>query len=166
MAKYQFPTRLLALVYLLIPCLVTAAPPRFRPSFINPIMTPATNLSLEPRIHCDGPESRYINLPERRECKAAVAHLPYAYPDIRHFSPYEPTRSFRTPIISTHETNCEARVQLVEGLSSVRSSWQEIKEAAWDLVATCLDGRKRVGRARTGAGYGIEISIKYHYPLE
>ncbi|KAI4168745.1 MAG: hypothetical protein LQ343_006181 [Gyalolechia ehrenbergii] len=164
MAKRLFPNQLLALVSLLTPFLATAAPPHSQPSLINPFISPP-NISVEPRIYCDRRETRRLQPLAIRECKSAVAHLAYAYPEIRNYGPNE-RRPYRTPIISTHETRCEVKVELVEGFSSVRSSWREIKEAAWDVVATCIDARKKVGRARTGEEYGIEVSIRYHFPPE
>ncbi|KAL8992157.1 MAG: hypothetical protein Q9188_007649, partial [Gyalolechia gomerana] len=159
MAKRLFPIQFLALISLLTPFLATAAPPQSPPSLIHPFIPPTPNISVEPRIYCDGRETRPLKLPAIRECKSAVAHLPYAYPEIRNYGPNE-RRPYRTPIVSTHETRCEVKVDLVEGFSSVRSSWREIKEAAWDVVANCIDAQKKVGRARTGEEYGIEVSIR------
>lgn len=152
----------LALAYLLTHFLVAAAPPQSRPSFINPFLTQSINNTVEAHVYCDSAGSM-INPAQIRECKSAIAFLPITSPTIQYFGPHESTRTNCLPISSTHTTRCEARVQLAPGFDRVKSSWEEIREAAWDIVYGCLRDENTVGRARTGEKYGIEVAIIYHF---
>ncbi|KAL8808094.1 MAG: hypothetical protein Q9223_004924 [Gallowayella weberi] len=155
--------QILTTPYLLNSLFVTAAlPPLRQPSSQQP-HTLHPNLSTpEPRIYCeDGPGA--LSEPEIRECRSAVAHLPYPDPAVRTFGPYEYDGKYRTPIISTHATNCQATVSLVGSTVTKReSSWQLIKYAAWDVIYECLNEEKNLGYARLGEEYGIRVGISYH----
>ena len=52
---------------------------------------------------------------------------------------------------------------MVEGFSVDKASWVEVREAAWDVAATCLWAKRRVGFARVGERYGIRVDIIYHF---
>ncbi|KAL8684535.1 MAG: hypothetical protein Q9224_006289, partial [Gallowayella concinna] len=78
-----------------------------------------------PRLFCE-PSTAGLTDPERRECKSAVAHLPYATPALAFFGPNQPNPIYRTPIKSNHGTKCEVTVSLVNSVTMVQSSWEEI----------------------------------------
>ena len=171
---WQLPA--LALVYLQFSLFAEAAPPRYftlptiirnpSPSLFNSTVHPSTplfNVTANPRVFCETRNRKVLTAPQRRECKSAVAHLPYAYPDIHTFGPYEPYGRFRTPISSNHSTRCEARVTLVKGMIEEISSWRELKYAAWDLVEACLNERRQVGFAMVGEESGLKVELEYHY---
>ncbi|KAL8656353.1 MAG: hypothetical protein Q9226_002688 [Calogaya cf. arnoldii] len=45
---------------------------------------------------------------------------------------------------------------MAEGFISDRASWEDVREGAWDVIATCLSHKRSVGYARVGQSYGIE----------
>ena len=142
---------------------VFAAPPLSRLSLVRPPTILPLNDTNEPRIYCDRSQQHVINREMLRECKSAIAFLPLAYPDTHTFGPGELLTVYRTPIRSTHGTRCEVKVDMVEGFSVDKASWVEVREAAWDVAATCLWAKRRVGFARVGERYGIRVDIIYHF---
>ncbi len=156
---------IIALSYLQSNTPVKAAPTLPGPSLLQPSLTLPFNLTNEPRIYCDrSPVKRTLPKESIRECKSAVAFLPLPFDDIHTFSPREPLPFYRTPISSTHSTRCEARVDLLGAFSSDKASWKEVREAAWDIIATCLEHKGRIGYARVGERYGIMVGIEYDFP--
>lgn len=138
-----------------------AAPASLGTSLSPSLLSPS--LTNEPRIFCqrDLP-GFHLQKEQIRECKSAVAFLPLPYSEAHTFGPHETLHPYRTPISSTHSTRCEARVTMVDGFSSDQASWEDVREGAWDVLATCLDAKSRLGFARVGERYGIKVEIKYH----
>lgn len=156
--------RVLAVTCLHYSPLILAAPSILRLSTIKPSMVPPLKLTNEPQIFCDRqPLGRHLNHLQVRECKSAVAFLPLPYTDVKVFGPDEPEWAYRTPISSTHSTHCEANVTMVDGFSSDKASWQDVRDGAWDVIATCLRDKARVGYPKVGERYGIKVEIKYHF---
>lgn len=156
---------IMALSYLQSNLLVKTAPTLPAPSLLQPSLTLPSNLTYEPRIYCDrSPVRKTLTKEQIRECKSAVAFFPLPFDDIHTFSPREPLQFYRTPISSTHSTRCEARVDLLGAFSSDKASWEEVREGAWDVIATCLTHKGLVGYARVGERYGISVGIEYHFP--
>lgn len=156
---------IIALSYLQSNIPVKAAPTLPAPRLLQPSLTLPFNLTNEPRIYCDRSTLRRTLTKQRiRECTSAVAFLPLPSEYIHTFSPREPLQFYRTPITSTHSTRCEVRVDLLGAFSSDEASWEEVRKGAWDVVATCLREKGRVGYARVGERYGLKVGIEYHYP--
>ncbi|KAI4086115.1 MAG: hypothetical protein LQ344_007828 [Seirophora lacunosa] len=148
---------------LLAPLLILAAQPPSRTN--NRFRRPTTNLTAEPRIECDRNPASRLSKEQIRECKSAVAHLPPPYRESHLFGPDQAEHIYRTPFSSTHATRCEARVQLLgqEILREERSSWAEIKYAAWDVLAECMDTWGSGGVAVVGMAGRLEVGVMYHW---
>ncbi|KAI4114983.1 MAG: hypothetical protein LQ345_004340 [Seirophora villosa] len=147
---------------LLTPLLILAAQPPSRTN--NRFRRPTTNLAAEPRIECDPNPAFSLSKEQIRECKSAVAHLPPPYRESHLFGPDQTERIYRTPFSSTHATRCEAWVRLLdqEILREERSSWAEVKYAAWDVLAECMDTWGRGGVAAVGEAGSLAVGVVYH----
>ena len=156
--------RVLAVTCVHYSSLIVAARSILRPSTMNPSRIPPLNLTNEPQIFCDRlPVRKLLSHDQIRECKSAVAFLPLPYTDVKKFGPDESEWAYRTPISSTHSTRCEATVTMVGGFSSDKASWRDVRDGAWDVIATCLRDKGRVGYAKVGERYGIKVGIKYRF---
>ncbi|KAL9010715.1 MAG: hypothetical protein Q9173_004385 [Seirophora scorigena] len=162
-AKMHLPLlRFIPPLLLIIPLLTLAAQ---SPSRTNRFRRPTTNLAANPRIECDRTPRFRLSAEQIKECKSAVAHLPPPYRESHIFGPDEAERIYRTPFSSTHATRCEARVRLLdqEILREERSSWAEVKYAAWDVLGECMDTLGRGGVAVVGMVGRLEVGVMYHW---
>lgn len=156
--------RIITLTYIHCLLLTFATPTPSSPNLLPPSPTLPHNLTSEPRIYCDrSATGRLQSIEQVRECKSAVAFLPLPLDEIHIFGPRQSLPWYRTPITSTHSTRCEVTVDILGAFSSDKASWEKVREAAWDVIYTCLNDKRRVGYARVGERYGIKVGIVYYF---